>query len=287
MNNQTYQKLIVRLNPKCEDLWVAHCFEQGASGIETTNENASYITMATYFTDMTIQMQDVFVGFYQQFRPDNSDIQLLNLETHTNKNWLEAWKVHFRPISINEYLLVCPPWDVPTINNSKQLVIINPGNGFGSGSHPSTMLALDLLSKYLKQSIKKLSILDVGTGSGILLIAARKLGANQLVGLDIDLLSIIDAKKNFQRNALHNIRTVCGAPDCIQSPFDIVISNMMRHEIQSVRDDLLRNMGPSGVLILSGFYVSQKNQILDCFSDLQVIVDKNHEKWGGVIMKAK
>jgi len=283
MQSNNYQKLIVRLNPKWEDLWISVCFEHGASGIETIEETASYIIMAVYFTDLSIMIHDVLEIFYQQFMADKKDISLLKLETLPNENWLEAWKVHFHPIPISDQLIICPPWEIP--KTCKQVVIINPGNGFGSGSHPSTVIALKLLVAFLEQSTSNLSILDVGTGSGILLIAAKRLGGSQLVGIDIDLPSIMDARNNFKINEMENILTICGSSECIRYPFDIVICNMMLHEITAIQNDLVQNLGPSGVLILSGFYLSQKKQLLDSFSNLKVLLEINDAQWGGIIMK--
>jgi len=285
MPSNFYQKMIVRLSPECEDLWIAHCFEQSASGIETTDEKLSYITMATYFTDMSIQMQGVFDLFCKNYMMDSRDIQILYQETHANQDWLEAWKIHFHPIHISDQLIVCPPWDVPKTGQDKKTVIINPGNGFGSGSHPTTAIALKLLLSLLEKSTKKPSVLDVGTGSGILLIAARLFGAGKLLGIDIDYPSIIDAQNNYKLNQVENIISICGSPQCIQYPFDIVISNMMLHELQSVQNDLIRNINPSGTLILSGFYLFQKQKIIDCFHKFNVELEINDGQWGGFIMK--
>jgi len=287
MENNNYQKFTIRLHMRYEDLWISHCFDYGASGIETIEEKESFITMAVYFTDMSIEMQAVFDQFLHQFMHDNNnDISLLNMETPSYENWLETWKTHFHPIPICDQLVICPPWDIPKTDWQKKYVIIHPGNGFGTGSHPTTVLALKMLVHYLEQSSrKKHAILDVGTGSGILLIAARHFGGSQLVGIDIDWQSILDAKNNLKLNQLENIMMICGSPQCINVPFDIVISNMMLHELKSVQWDLVRNMAPSGVLILSGFYLSQKTQILDCFHELQVIFEINDTQWGGLIMK--
>jgi ribosomal protein L11 methyltransferase len=284
MIDNNYQKLTVRLKPEYEDIWIAHCFEHGASGIETADENALSITLAVYFNDMSIQMQDVFELFYQKFMPDKQDMHILTMETLAHKNWQEAWKVHFHPIKISNHLMICPPWDVPTCD--KQIVIINPGNGFGSGSHPSTVIALKLLVAFLEmEPTRNLSLLDVGTGSGILIIAARKLGVKHLMGIDIDLPSIIDARNNFKLNQLNNVITICGSPACVHASFDIVICNMMLHEIKTIQKDLVCHMRPSGALILSGFYLSQKKQLRDCFKDLQVILEIDNAQWGGIIMK--
>jgi len=283
--NNKYQKLSVRICSKFEDLWIAHCFEHGASGIETTDEKASVITMSVYFTDISILMKDVFELFYHQYSPDFKDLELLNLEIHSNIDWLSAWKQHFHPIHIHDQFIVCPPWDIPKTGKDTKTVIINPGNGFGSGSHPSTVVALKLLVSYLEKSSKQFSILDVGTGSGILLIAAKNFDGKQFVGIDIDFPSIIDAQKNIKLNKMDPILPICGSPECIHFPFDIVISNMMLNELTSIRDDLIRNIGASGVLILSGFYVFQKKQIIDCFHELQIVSEIHDSQWAGVIMQ--
>jgi ribosomal protein L11 methyltransferase len=287
MKKNTYKKLTIRLCPSYEDIWVAHCFEQGASGVETIEEKISYITMAVYFTDMSIELQDVFDQFFQQFMPDsNSGIELLQKEIKANENWLDAWKVHFQPISICDHFVICPPWDAAKTDFQTKNIIINPGNGFGTGSHPTTVVALKMLIHYLEQSSKKShSILDVGTGSGILLIAASHFSGSKLVGIDIDLPSIYDAQNNFKLNQLQNILTLCGTPQCINAPFDIVICNMMLHELKSIQLDLVRNISPSGVLIISGYYLTQKIQVLDCFYPLKVVSEINDEQWGGMIMK--
>ncbi|MBF0453134.1 MAG: 50S ribosomal protein L11 methyltransferase [Candidatus Magnetomorum sp.] len=285
--DNTYQELTVRVTLLWEDIWGAYCFDCGASGIETKDEENSYKILKIYFTDMSINASHVFDSFFQQYPLEKEDLIWINSEIQHNKDWLMEWKRFFHPITVGNKFIVCPPWEVPDHRDECHKIIINPGNGFGSGSHPSTVLALRLLEAYVEGGDHPLkSILDVGTGSGILLIASKYLGLKQMVGLDIDLPSIYDAQNNFTINQMTGeMISLCGGPECVNYPFDIVISNMMLHELVPVQNELVKNMRQTGALILSGFYRFQKENILQCFSDLQPVLEMTHDEWCGVVMK--
>ncbi|ETR73767.1 MAG: ribosomal protein L11 methyltransferase [Candidatus Magnetoglobus multicellularis str. Araruama] len=237
---KNYQKMTVQVTPEWEEIFIVHCFEQGATGIEHLFETASRITLAVYFTNMSIQMQDIFTFFQHKYMLSPEKLRLIHCKIHQCKDWLLEWQKHFHPIPINNELIVCPPWEIPKDSVFQHHLLINPGNGFGSGSHPSTILALKLLSTHIENAQAPLnSILDVGTGSGILLIASQFLGLKHLVGMDIDFPSVIDAQNNFQLNHMTGqVLSICGSPECVDFSFDIVISNMMLQELKSVRNAL-------------------------------------------------
>jgi len=287
-HKSSYQILTIRLKSDWAEVWVSHCFELGASGFETIEETHEASILATYFTDLSISMNDVFTAFLQHYALAKATTQLIKTEICPEKDWSLEWKRHFQPIPISDKIIVCPPWDIPDISPETQKLIINPGNGFGSGSHPSTLLALRLLIDCMEISSTSFrSILDVGTGSGILLIAARYLGLTRLVGIDIDLPSIYDALNNFHLNQMNgHMQAICGSPECIDCSFDIVISNMMLHELTAVRNALLEKIKPGSILIVSGFYISQKTHILQCFEQLQVLMEKINDEWCGLILRA-
>jgi len=286
-DNNTYQKLTIRISDQWEDIWIAHCFENGATGIETEIEEDTFSILHIYFTDMSIIPADIVKLFCQQYSTESEDIILINTENHKNKDWLQEWKRFFYPTKVGEKFIVCPPWDIPENNDGFYKIIINPGNGFGSGSHPSTVLALKLLEIYCKNTDNSdKSIIDIGTGSGILLIAAKQLGLEKLIGIDIDLPSIYDAQNNFKINGLNGIQTVCGSPQSIHHHFDIVISNMMLHEISAVKKELKRLMKTTGVLIISGVYCFQKENILKCFKEVEPVLEMNLDDWCGIVFRA-
>ena len=287
MINTTYSQLSVRVTLNWEDIWISHCFEYGASGIETCEETQKYKFLRVFFTDMSISTPSVYDIFFQIYDVHKEDLVWIKNEIHQNKDWLLEWKRFFHPISVGQKFIVCPPWDIPENNVNSYKILIDPGNGFGSGSHPSTVLSLKLLEAYvLEKDCSLSSILDVGTGSGILLIASKYFGLTKMLGIDIDLPSIYDAQNNFRINNMSDkILTVCGGPECIDSLFDIVISNMMIHELAAVRKSLVKNVRPEGVLILSGFYVSQKEKVETYFEDFQPVLEMITDEWCGFVMK--
>jgi ribosomal protein L11 methyltransferase len=287
MDNNIYQKLTVRVSIQWEDIWIAHCFENGASGIETEKEEEKFSILHVFFTNMSINTSLIIESFFQIYESTSKDVVLINNEILKNKNWLKEWKRFFHPIVIGKKFIVCPPWEIPDNRDHFYKIIINPGNGFGSGSHPSTELALKLLETYHKHMGHSVqSLLDIGTGSGILLIAAKHLGFTQLTGIDIDLPSIYNARNNFLMNQITGIRTICGRPDCIHHSFDIVISNMMLHELSTVKNDLVNHMKKTGVLIVSGFYIFQKEKLFQCFKSLNPIIEMTKDEWCGIVFQS-
>jgi len=288
MSNKSYQQLTVRINQSWEDIWIAHCFEYGTSGIETTDDNHEYKTLQIYFTDLSISTTQVVQSFCQKYAIDERDLSVIQSHIKEEKDWLLEWKKFFHPIYLGQQFIVCPPWEIPDETNYYK-IIINPGNGFGSGSHPSTALALILLETYVNETDQSLtSILDVGTGSGILLIASHYLGFQKMVGIDIDLPSIYDAQNNFRINQMnYPALMVCGGPECIHHKFDIVITNMMVHEIKPVRSFLIKHLKPTGAFIVSGFYQFQKDIILSSFDELYSVIEMSRDEWCGVVMKRR
>src|SRR6188474_3390220 len=123
-----------------------------------------------------------------------------------DQNWMEAWKQHYKPILIGERLVIVPAWmDSPDPN--RIAIRIDPGMAFGTGTHPTTQLCLELMEKYFEHRLSSMvnrpwSIIDVGCGSGILSIAALKLGAKSALGVDIDTGSIENARENANTNSI-------------------------------------------------------------------------------------
>ncbi len=172
------------------------------------------------------------------------------------QNWMQAWKQHYRPIEIGEKLLILPAWVDPPDTHRIPLRI-DPGMAFGTGTHPTTQLSLILLEKYLRPAD---TLLDIGCGSGILAIAACKLGASAAYGVDIDPASIEIARQTARDNqVLEQILFEAGSVEDVreglfpirQAP--VVIANILTHIlIRLLEDGMAELISPGGVLLLSG-----------------------------------
>lgn len=171
--------------------------------------------------------------------------------------WADAWRVHAEPIVVGD-LAVVPPWrtappGVPVV------VTIDPGRSFGSGSHPSTQLILGLLPSVVTG---RTSVLDVGSGSGVLAIAAAALGASPVVGIDIDEDAPRVAQLNAEANGLSDHTTFSNTPvEKVDGRFDVVVANILPGTLLRLADDLVDHLAPAGRLLLSGIPVEDVDRV--------------------------
>jgi len=191
-----------------------------------------------------------------------------------DQNWMEAWKQHYKPILIGQRLLILPAWmESPELD--RVAIKIDPGMAFGTGTHPTTQLCLELMEGYFDQSsIKNRSsemVIDIGCGSGILSIAALKLGAENVLGVDIDEESIINSRENAELNGVGqelilgvgSVREIlAGRFGLISAP--LVVANILAPVIVRLFDGGLADlMEPDGAIILSGILFDQEQSVLE------------------------
>ena len=190
-----------------------------------------------------------------------------------DQNWMEAWKQHYKPILIGERLVIVPAWmDSP---DPKRIPIkIDPGMAFGTGTHPTTQLCLELMEKTIldsRLSKNEFRVIDVGCGSGILSIAALKLGAGSALGVDIDAGSIVNARENADTNQIGDelILEVGSVREILDGRFafrraPLVLANILAPVIVRLFDSgLAELMEENGALILSGILEEQASSVIE------------------------
>jgi ribosomal protein L11 methyltransferase len=185
-----------------------------------------------------------------------------------DQNWMEAWKQHYKPIIIGKRLVIVPAWmDSP--DPQRVSIKIDPGMAFGTGTHPTTQLCLELMESFFDDG--PLSVIDVGCGSGILSIAAIKLGAKQALGVDIDAGSIKNARENANANGVGEelILSVGSVTEIKNGEFPLdraplVLANILAPVIVRLFDvglaDLIER---DGAIILSGILQEQEARVLE------------------------
>ena len=206
------------------------------------------------------------------------------------ENWAEAWKSNFKPCQVTPRLVIKPPWEEYPERKGKVVIEVDPGMAFGTGTHPSTQMCLKALEELIQSSPRPPSILDVGTGSGILSIAARKLGAKQVLAIDIDPLAIACARKNAAANTINGgIEFRVGSLEGLRRVFDIVVANLLPQELLSLAPSLPKRMSPGGALIVSGLLRNQKKEIALAFGELGLEVLRSSESkgWACFVLGAK
>ena len=169
------------------------------------------------------------------------------------EDWAEGWKQHFSALRFGPRLVVKPTWEEWDPQGSQVVVSLDPGMAFGTGSHETTRLCLQALADRFEQVPTTDTVLDVGTGSGILAIAAAALGATQVAGCEIDVEACRVARENVALNRVDNRITVTDRPlEALPGCYDLVIANILAEENVRLADQLVARLAPGAELILSG-----------------------------------
>jgi len=174
------------------------------------------------------------------------------------KDWAESWKAFFWPVKIGKNLVVKPTWREYEPGENDIILEIDPGMAFGTGAHPTSSLCMSMIERYLKPGN---SFLDIGTGSGILMIAAAKLGATRLLGTDTDEVAAEIAKENLLLNKVDEKSfavKVTSLVEEINERFDVVAANILTAVILNLLEDVQKVISKNGILICSG--ITEKNR---------------------------
>ncbi|HUJ74217.1 MAG TPA: 50S ribosomal protein L11 methyltransferase [bacterium] len=282
MDSPDTAALEVAIPTQSEELWSLLCHEQGCLGAEWLQEGTATARLRYFFPDLNEERVRSLLQAFEARFPHQSGPTELRWQRVPGEPWHLKWREHFAPLPVGERLLVCPPWDTGAGQAewvSRLRVVIDPGQGFGTGQHPSTALALRLLEQMLgvaasrtqQQSLAGAgsnhpSVLDVGTGSGILAIAAQCLGAGRAVALDLDPAALADVRRNAACNGLPVPGLAQGGPACLKGSFDVVLANITAAVLVRIADDLTRLTSPGRHLILSGMLLDERPTVQQAYA---------------------
>jgi ribosomal protein L11 methyltransferase len=209
------------------------------------------------------------------------------------QDWAESWKRHFKPIEIDGALLVKPSWSKKRPRKNQAVIVLNPGLSFGTGQHPTTEFCLHQICSVgvaHQQSSRRLdtikSFLDIGTGSGILAIAAVKLGYKPVRAIDFDLDAVRTARANARVNSiLKKIEITRGdvtkLPTKPKRRFDLVCANLISNLLIAERKKIAAQLKPDGVLVLAGILKSEFLEVQKEFESLglKLISSRSKKEW--------
>lgn len=205
------------------------------------------------------------------------------IEEKDDEDWANNWKKYYKPLEIGEKLAIVPEWEA--YDNDKRIVIkINPGMAFGTGTHESTYMCLELLERYVKKDDE---IFDIGCGSGILAIAGLKLGAKRALAVDIDDKCIDASHENADLNNLEDKMDIKKGNllDVVKGRADLIVSNIIAEIIVDEIKNLKNHMDKGGIFITSGIIKERRQMVIDALeeSGFEIIDELEKNNWVAIV----
>lgn len=203
--------------------------------------------------------------------------------------WAHAWKKYYKPVHVTDRMTIKPVWEEYEPRHADEVIIeMDPGMAFGTGTHPTTILCLRALEKYVAKGDR---LYDVGTGTAILSIAAVKLGAEHVLAMDLDEVAVRSAQANTELNGVHEKITVRqnNLLDGVEEPVDVVVSNILAEVIVRFTDDVYRALKPGGVFIASGIIQAREADVKQALADsgLEVVETTMIDDWVAIVAKKR
>ena len=191
------------------------------------------------------------------------------LSSVSTEDWSTSWKVNFKPLRIGRRLLIVPSWEEPQPQPNDIVLRLDPGMAFGTGGHETTRLCLELLEQIMDTMpiLRSPAVLDLGTGSGILAMAAVQLGAGRVCAVDIDPLALEVARENLEINGLADQVECSTTPlESLEGCFDVILANILAEELVRLAPYLGKRLSPGGSLVLSGILAEKEGLVRSGFS---------------------
>ena len=242
----------VTLETAAEEIASAILFDHGSTGIVTLHESDDIITLAAYFNEHSAaEHTSQSIGSELSRTGHPSALRDCIVSSVAEEDWLQKWKEGFEALQIGERLMVAPSWRLPKEDCGRIVIQIDPGMAFGTGTHETTRLCLESLERHWRGG----SLLDIGTGTGILAIGAALLQpGSRVVGIDIDPRAVEVARENVEINNLSgHIDLGVGQPQSLAgNHFDVVVANLTAEVIVDLMPELVGCVSNTGLMILSG-----------------------------------
>lgn len=205
------------------------------------------------------------------------------IEEKDDQDWANNWKKYYKPLEIGKKLAIVPEWE-DYENKNREIIKINPGMAFGTGTHESTYMCLELLEKYVKNDDE---IFDIGCGSGILAIAALKLGAKSALAIDIDEKCIDASHENASLNNLEDKMKIekGNLLDVVKGRADLIVSNIIAEIIVDEIKNLKNHMDKGGIFITSGIIKERRKMVIDALEEngFEIIDELDKNNWVAIV----
>lgn len=284
--NSSYIKLILGQVPEVRVDEVSYAlFDLGAQGV---SENLAFIQTSQQY-DPEILSKDITAleAFFSVDQLEsienlkaNSDFNSLGIKIsmEQNKDWLQEWKKHYKPFCVTSNLWIYPSWERELVKDGQEVIFVDPGLAFGTGTHATTDLCLKALSETLEPGHDFKTALDMGAGTGILSVLISKRGVSKVLACEIDEMARDKCRENLEINSCGHIDVV-GPEDLGAESFDLVVANIIDGVLLKIKKDLVSRCNKR--LILSGILLENEEDVLKSFlsEGLELLKRSQKDEW--------
>lgn len=303
--DKNYFELRLKINPDMEDLISEIFFDnfdcEGVVLAEETYKDLEMVSTtegtlkiflkdddSTTFEDMKYDVENVLDLYREEFLSRGlTDEELgswdFELEEKKSEDWSQKWKEKWDVTHVTDKIAVVPDWIDYVPKKGEVIIKLEPGCAFGTGTHQTTQLCMKALEKYMKPNDK---VADIGMGSGILSILAKKLGASYVYGCDTDDTVIEVAKENAKKNGVDAIFELVTA-DKVNEKFDFVCANILHFVLAEIMGDLKNLMKTGALMSLSGILDEKKQMVIDAYEkeNLELVEEIHQDQWTSFVVK--
>ncbi|HEY8418803.1 MAG TPA: 50S ribosomal protein L11 methyltransferase [Limnochordales bacterium] len=248
-------RVAVHTHPECEEAVTQILLAAGAQGVVLEGDGSQRSVVAYLPEHAAVAPDEIGqrVRALEEFGLEPGPARV-SVEWVQDEDWAEHWKRHYQPLALGRRLLIKPAW-VTVAPTDRLIIELDPGMAFGTGYHPTTALCLEALDELVRPGD---TVADIGTGSGILAIAAARLGASAVIAVDIDPTAVQAARENCRRNGVHErVWVACGSTAAARALLaerhvDLVVANILADVIADMAEELRALLRPGGTLVASG-----------------------------------
>ena len=233
--------------------------------------------------------QAILKRFEETFAEREDIVYTIDFYDFEEEDYQNSWKKYFYTQKISERFVVKPTWREYEPQEDELVIEIDPGRAFGTGTHPTTSLCIKLMEENIKEGN---TVIDVGTGSGILMVAAEKLGAGKIVGTDIDPMAVEVAEENLLLNKVDMKKAKAYAGDLVtvvqNEKFDVVVANILADVLLILLKDISRVVKKDGLVIFSGIIEDKLEEMKRAVEEvgLEILEVKADKEWRAMLMRA-
>ena len=293
-----YFELRIKINPEIEEIVSDICFSNfSCEGVVLAEEDWKDLemtattrgTLKVFLTELDCNPVEILktereILKSRGFTDEELGSWEIELDEKENQDWSKKWKEKWQVTHVTENIAVVPSWLSYEPNDGEITITLDPGCAFGTGTHQTTQLCMKAIEKYLKKGD---SMADIGTGSGILAICAKKFGASNVYGCDNDETVIDVCIENAEINGIKDILFELKTADKLTEKYDFVCANILHNVLAEIMGDLKNIMKPQAKMVLSGILDEKKPVVLDAIEKhgLRIIETIHQDQWVAFVVE--